>query len=242
MSDKSVLFVGTHPDDIEIGCGGTIQVFREDGITSVGLIMTLGYEGEDIKRRDATLKSSELLGYTPEFGAIPSQDLTDRLVEIAVAKLIEKYQPIAVFGHSDKDSHRSHKIVCDGTDSAARYVRNRLHYVGPEGEYEFNPNVFYSFREELFKRIVKALELHRDAYGDARYFHEQYLSQKSWLGQRVLQYVQRENAPYVVDHGDKQLPYAEGFEGRHIVNPILNDSLFFDSDIRGLIKTVGGTE
>ncbi len=44
MTDETVLFVGTHPDDVELGCGGTIQVFRRNGITPVGLVMTLGYE------------------------------------------------------------------------------------------------------------------------------------------------------------------------------------------------------
>ncbi|MBI3413237.1 MAG: PIG-L family deacetylase [Candidatus Aenigmarchaeota archaeon] len=242
MSDKTVLFVGTHPDDIEIGCGGTIQVFRSNGIDTVGLIITTGHDREDARRRDAVLKSSDLLGYTPEFGNILSIDLTDILVEDAVAKLIGKYHPIAVFGHSRKDSHRSHKIVSDGTDSAARYVRNRLHYAGPEGEYEFSPNVFFTFTEKEFNGKLKALKIHQTAYGDARYFHENYLTQNSWLGQRVLQYTQRENAPYVLEHGDRHIPYAEGFEARHIVNPALSDSLFFDSEMRELAKTVGGTD
>jgi len=244
MSDNTaVLFVGTHPDDIEIGCGGTIQVFRNSGLSPIGLVMTIGHDKEDIRRRDAVLKSSELLGYTPEFGNILSVDLTDGRVEATVGKFIDEYKPIAVFGHSRKDSHRSHRIVSDGTDSAARRVRNRLHYVGPEGEYEFSPNVFFTFTEEEFRRKVEALAIHREAYGDARYFHEEYLNLNGSLGQRVLQYVQRTESPYVFNEfGGKHRPYAEGFENRHLVNPVLSGSLFFDKEMLELAKTVGGTE
>ena len=242
-NNAAILFVGTHPDDIDIGCGGTIQAFRNYGFSPIGLVMTTGHNEEDPRRRDAVLKSSELLGYTPVFGNILSVNLTDGFVEGIVAELIDKYQPVAVFGHSRKDSHRSHRIVSNGTDSAARRVRNRLHYIGPEGEYEFSPNVFFTFTEEEFRRKVKALAIHREAYGDARYFHEEYLTQNSWLGQRVSQYVQRAESPYVLDEfGDKQRPYAEGFESRHMVNPVLSGSLFFDTEALELAKTIGGND
>lgn len=242
-SNAVVLFVGTHPDDLDIGCAGTIQAFRNYGLSPVGLVMTTGHDKEDPRRIDAVLKSSELLGYKPEFGNILSVDLTDGIVEAVVTKLIDKYQPIAVFGHSRKDTHRSHRIVSNGTDSAARRVRNRLHYVGPEGEYEFSPNVFFTFTEQEFKRKLEALAIHREAYGDARYFHEEYLIQNSSLGQRVLQYEQRENSPFVFNgFGDKLRPYAEGFENRHLVNPILGSSLFLDEETLELERTIGGND
>lgn len=72
--------------------------------------------------------------------------------------------------------------------------------------------------------------------------NEEYLSQKSFMGQRVLQYVQRGNAPYVDDFGERRQPYAEGFEARHLVNPILSDNLFFDSELKELSRTVAWTD
>ena len=42
---KSVLAIGAHPDDIEIGCGGTLCLLRDQGYEINHLIITSGEEG-----------------------------------------------------------------------------------------------------------------------------------------------------------------------------------------------------
>jgi LmbE family N-acetylglucosaminyl deacetylase len=67
---KTVLAIGTHPDDIEIGCAGTLSILNNQGYELVFLVTTLGEEGSnlisksklsDIRKKEAQ-KSAHLLG------------------------------------------------------------------------------------------------------------------------------------------------------------------------------------
>ncbi|MBL7544519.1 MAG: PIG-L family deacetylase [Bdellovibrionaceae bacterium] len=43
---KTILAIGAHPDDIEIGCGGTLSILKDKGHKLIHLIMTSGEEGD----------------------------------------------------------------------------------------------------------------------------------------------------------------------------------------------------
>jgi len=230
---RVVLFVGAHPDDIEVECGGTVQVFLKDGYHVVGLSLTTGRNKEErIKRIEAIKRSSELLGYEPVITELDESDLTAKIAEERVIDLIRKYNPFIIFSPSDKDQHIDHKYSSWGADSAIRRrVKNSLHYAGPLREKEFGPGVFYAFTEEEYKRKLQAKEIHREAYGPTRYFTQEY-SIESWLGQCVFEYTQRENAPHLIIGERTITPYAEWFEVRHLVNPFLGGT-----DLMSQVKT-----
>lgn len=78
MEEKKVVgFVGTHMDDIELGCGGTIQVLRKKGYRCIGLVISI-----DPKREDAVRNSAGLFGYELILGGISEKDI-DRVEEIS---------------------------------------------------------------------------------------------------------------------------------------------------------------
>ena len=47
---KTLLSIGAHPDDIEIGCGGTEIHFKKMGYQLIHLIVTNGEEGGLLKK------------------------------------------------------------------------------------------------------------------------------------------------------------------------------------------------
>lgn len=219
---ETVLLVGAHPDDIEIGCGGTIQTFRSNGFQVVGHIIST-----DPNRDEMTRETAELLGYEVILGGIPSGQVTENLVASLVRETLEQYKPSIVFGHSPKDDHLRHKLVSMGTDSICRGIPNFLHFCGPMRRTDFSPNIFFTFWEDELKVKLKVLELMKGVYGPTHYFTEQYVKgEAEHLGQRVYQYIDRDLAPHVRrGDGEAGIPYVEGFEVQRLLDPFFPTSL-----------------
>ena len=59
----SILAIGAHPDDIEIGCGGSLSKFAQAGQDIHMMVMTLGgMGGEREQRKEEQIRSKNILG------------------------------------------------------------------------------------------------------------------------------------------------------------------------------------
>jgi len=57
-----VLAIGAHPDDIEVGCSGTLAKYAENGHDIYLLVMTEGHMGGDrMARKREQMKSAKIL-------------------------------------------------------------------------------------------------------------------------------------------------------------------------------------
>jgi len=102
-----VVAVGAHPDDVEIGCGGTIARLAEQGYR-VGIIdltdgePTPGSPGPDVRLAEAQ-KAAEILGAAVRVTLpLPNRRLFDDFdARVALAKEFRKYRPRLVLGLGD---------------------------------------------------------------------------------------------------------------------------------------------
>ena len=108
-----ILIFGAHPDDIELGCGGTILSEIEKGKT-VGLIdLTageLGTRGSAEKRKQETDKASKILGvdFRLNLGMKDGFIKNDENSQYEIIKLIRKYQPDIIICNAPDDRHIDH--------------------------------------------------------------------------------------------------------------------------------------
>lgn len=109
-----VLAFGAHPDDIELGCGGTLLRLKALGY-SVGMVdVTRGERGS---RGDAESRAREseaalkLLGFdfreNLDLGDQQVQDTPDR--RLKVVECIRRHRPKLVFTHYWEDRHPDHE-------------------------------------------------------------------------------------------------------------------------------------
>ena len=57
-----ILAIGSHPDDIEVGCGGTLTKYSKKGHEIYLLVMTEGEQGgESSQRRSEQEKAAKLV-------------------------------------------------------------------------------------------------------------------------------------------------------------------------------------
>ena len=122
-----VLAIGAHPDDIEIGCGGTIATLASKGYEINFVVVTSGEEGclsdkemMKQKREEEARKSATLLGASEVIFLGAQDGLTSYSKEkkIRLIQIIRETRPDIIFIHSSYDSFPDHQIVHELSRSA----------------------------------------------------------------------------------------------------------------------------
>jgi len=110
----TVLCVGAHPDDIEIGCGGallTLAAARELTATHT-VIMT----GSEERKAEATHAAEAFLpGSTVDVLGLPDGRLPAhwQAVKDGLESLASRVRPGVIFAPRRDDSHQDHRLVAD---------------------------------------------------------------------------------------------------------------------------------
>lgn len=175
MTQKTALFIGAHPDDLEIGAGGTIAKLCQDR-WAVWLIIMTDDANPDIalKRRQEALDAARVLGVEntqilfmgfPD-GQMPGISGSDERMPDAVGRLREiirehSISPQIVFTHSIADDHQDHKACHHLTCAAIRNIP-RLYFaiVNHLITSKFAPTIFVDV-EAVWKLKIQALRLHK---------------------------------------------------------------------------------
>ena len=156
-----ILAIGPHPDDIEIGCGGTLLKYVRSGNDVFLLVLTSGGYGGDISIR---MKEQEdvkkYLGAKELFwGGFRDTELVDSRDTIhKIDEVVRKVSPDVVFINYHDDVHQDHRAAANAGVSATRYVKEVLFFEVPTTR-NFEPNVFVDIADVLDDKI-KLLELH----------------------------------------------------------------------------------
>jgi LmbE family N-acetylglucosaminyl deacetylase len=152
-----ILCVGAHPDDIEIGCGGTLLGLRGRPETTVtGLIMT-----GTVERRE------EAEAALPQFfpgATVRALDFPDgRLpahwdaVKEALEELARDRRPTVVMAPRVDDAHQDHRLLGRLVSTVWRDALI-LHYEIPKWDGDLRPpNVYVRLAEEDARRKVELL-------------------------------------------------------------------------------------
>jgi LmbE family N-acetylglucosaminyl deacetylase len=123
-----ILFIGAHPDDVEIGCGGTAAKYAEQGNSIAFAVAT---REEDLqtgkKRTRQATNSAKLVNLSVADGTLFFGDLADgslaknhKLLREWLKRLAKLFKPETVFFHR-KDGHTDH----DAIYAVARGVFNK---------------------------------------------------------------------------------------------------------------------
>jgi len=200
---KKVLFLGAHPDDIEIGCGALIHhIVHQTEILCVTL--SDNQKNPDLKNvKDEHLRSMKVLGVPDEkvvFGSFTTRVFPDSRQEILeyFLKLRREFQPDLIFVHSKQDVHQDHLTIADEALRAFRGI-TVLGFDVVRSSYGFFPHFLVEVAEEDVEKKIEALSQYK-TYRDKYYFNSE-------LTRSIM-----------VRHGAlAEIPFAEGFDILRIV-------------------------
>jgi N-acetylglucosamine malate deacetylase 1 len=200
---KRVLFLGAHPDDIELGCGALLhQIAAQTEILCVTL--SDNQKNPDLKKvKNEHLQSMKVLGVPEEkivLGPFSTRVFPDSRQDILeyFLKLRKDFRPDLIFTHSKQDVHQDHNTM---TDEALRAFRGItvLGFDVVRSSYGFFPSFLVEVTEENVNKKVEALSEY-ETYKDRYYFNSE-------LTRSIM-----------VRHGAlAERPFAEGFDILRIV-------------------------
>ena len=194
----NILAIGSHPDDIEFGCGGTLHKLANNGHRIYLLILTRGNAGGDTKVRHkeqmaaaASLKAAEVFWGNYTDTKLP---FYDNVIE-EIDSVVKKVDPVFVFVHHGKDTHQDHRYVSECAVVATRKVKNVLFFEGPT-TINFTPTVFVDVGSCINQKF-KSLACHKSQ-----------VMKTNISGQSILD-IAKATATF---RGTQcRIPYAEGF-------------------------------
>ena len=149
------LAIGAHPDDVEIGCGGTLLKKRAMGHEIVVLILSRGAKGgDDNQRLEEAQKAAQLLNARLIVGDLPDSQVPEGAQTIdLIERVVREVVPTHVYTHSSHDAHQDHRNVHFATCVATRHISNLYCYQSPSSTTEFRPNLFVDISDHMDAKV-----------------------------------------------------------------------------------------
>ena len=168
-SNPVILVLGAHPDDIELGCGGTLAKLSAVGWRICAVVMSTGTKGaSDGAQRcletDRALKSlgvHEVIQHD-----FPDTRLHEHLNDLiqAIEVEVERLTPSRVYTMFDGDRHQDHRAVYQASAVACRSVPMILGYETPSSYPNFVATIFEPISNQLMRK-VEAVRTHQSQEG-----------------------------------------------------------------------------
>lgn len=200
---KRVLFLGAHPDDIELGCGALLNnIVSKTDVLCVTL--SDNQKNPDLQKvKNEHFESMAVLGVPKEkivLGQFTTRVFPDSRQEILeyFLQLRKEFEPDLIFVHSKQDVHQDHNTM---TDEALRAFRGitTLGFDVVRSSYGFFPHFLVEVTEQDVNKKIEALSCY-ETYRDRYYFNSE-------LTRSIM-----------VRHGAlAERPFAEGFDILRIV-------------------------
>ena len=203
---KTVLCLGAHADDIEIGCGGTILRLLQ---IHPGMAVHWHVFGAPAGRRLEARRSAreflasagtahiQVAGFRESY--FPGQWVR---IKQALEQVRRRYEPDLIFTHWRDDRHQDHRVLSDLTWNAFR-DHLILEYEIPKYDGDLgNPNVYVGLNEEVTTLKISAI---------LRHFRSQ--ASKHWFTEDTFRSIMRLRG---IECGPGTV-FAEGFYGRKLV-------------------------
>lgn len=225
-----ILAIGVHPDDVELGCSGTILKHIAQG-KKVGILdLTkgeLGSRGSGELRLQEAEKAAQLLGVAvrENLGFEDGFFQNDKTHQLKIIEIIRKYQPDVVLANAPKDRHPDHGRAAQLVSEACFYsglVKVETEFDGKNQEL-WRPKAVYHYIQDRFLQpdfVVDVTGFVDQKMEAIMAFSSQFYNPASDLpetpisNQQFLDFVKARMANF---GRDINVDYAEGFTVERVV-------------------------
>lgn len=162
----NILAIGAHPDDIELGCGGTLIKAAQLGHNIFMYVLTRGEaSGDPVERTKEAMAAAAFIGArTLWVDNFEDANLTVcRELVSRIEYFIDQSKADLVLTHSENDYHHDHRAAAEATLEAGRYSRNIVAYEIPVTK-RFSPGGYYDISDVIEKKteLIRLFESQRD--------------------------------------------------------------------------------
>jgi len=232
--DLDVLAIGAHPDDVEIGMGGTIAKYRQEGKRIMIVHLTeaeLSSNGTVETRQLEAKNACEILGLpSPIQFQFPDRKLLDCREEVieALVKVIREFRPKIVFAPYHQDRHPDHGH-CGQLAKEAFFSAGIKKYLSSETSSSFKSDALYFYQingivtPDFLIDISDSVDL---KYKALTCFESQFSAQAGQVKTPLNSgFLEKLKARDLLLGGEVSVNYAEGFfsEKPILIHELLGD-------------------
>ncbi len=182
---KSVLAVGPHPDDVELGCFGTLARLASEGFTINILLLSKGSLKEG-QRIEEARESAEIIKANFFVEDLEDGNILDnyKTVDI-IRKYIDMIKPGILFSPPLKDGHQDHKNVAQAIIAAIKDVKEVYFYETPKS-FDFSPRLYVDI-SNFIELKLKAMLFHKSQIKNEEIIREAIISASKYHGFKINQ-------------------------------------------------------
>lgn len=168
-----ILAIGSHADDIELGCGGTLARAVSQGHEVLMLVLSdkpvVTYAGKTIRTTKVTRKegyaAAKFIGARLEFLHLDQKDVGfDSTTIEPLNRILDQFKPDHIFTQWVFDTHQAHHNTALSTIAAARNFPSIMFYepFPPSGRsyMAFKPQVYVDI-SNVIETKAAAIEAHK---------------------------------------------------------------------------------
>lgn len=195
----TVMAVGAHPDDLELGCGGTLARLSRAGARVVMVVVSIPSSLRS-RRAEAT-EAAAILGCDVRF-LTPNrcsrvEDLKTHQLVGMIDALVKELKPAAMFSHCLPNLHLDHKLAYDACMASQRLSYFDIFCYSPTSCHAVNipffPQAYFDITATIDAKM-KAIRVHSSQFDSRGLNTERYREADAAIGRIV------------------GVPYAEGME------------------------------
>jgi LmbE family N-acetylglucosaminyl deacetylase len=153
---RSVLAIGAHPDDAEIGAAGALLLHRSAGDTVSILTLCRGARGgsQDTRAQEAQ-RAADIIGATLFLDDLPDTKIAEGDPTIGViAGVVQQVQPTVIYTHSLHDVHQDHRNAHRAAMVAVRGIGRIYCWQSPSATVDFRPSRFVAIDEHIERKLA----------------------------------------------------------------------------------------
>ena len=186
----TVMAVGAHPDDLELGIGGTLARLSRAGARVVMVVVSIPSNLRS--RRSEAVRAAKILGCEVRF-LTPNrcsrvEDLKTHQLVGMIDALVKELEPAAMFTHCLANLHLDHKLAYDACMASQRlryfdlfcYCPTSCHNVS----IAFNPHAYIDISDTIEEKM-RAINVHSSQF-DARGLKTERYREASSISGRVV--------------------------------------------------------
>lgn len=176
---RVVLAIGAHPDDIELGCGGSLVRAKTAGSELHAVVFSKCEDEAPATQKDLRasefLRAGKIIGAKPQILEIPNRKFPEHRDEIMreMERLQQEIEPDLVFLPFLEDPHQDHSTIAHAAVRTFRRRETLLQYeILRYGSHTFTPSLFVDIGDSLGTK-VRALQEYKSQFKVRAYFDEE---------------------------------------------------------------------
>lgn len=159
----NIVAIGAHPDDIEIGAGGSIALHRARGDTVRFMILTRGSKLSSPAQRESEAREAATLLDVENIQFMDYED-TEVPYDSQIIERIDNYlndvNADRIYIHTEEDTHQDHRHASLASIAAGRNTEEVLAFESPSTRSSFNPQYYNAISEKFLERKIASIRSH----------------------------------------------------------------------------------